>query len=343
MNTEELANIKITPLLDTLKLQKIDDEVYFTMYNGYISNSRLSLINPEQDGSPEKFFEGFKPTFSTSFELGSAIHELSLQNDRFILCDSVNKLTAKLGALADRLYPYFLKNKKVTIDNIKQEAQIIDYYSKSLTENKIQNVLEKCMPYWKSRSDFESTFTGSEQVIYLDKKSRETVYNCVKALKNNQYIQKLLHPTGIVLEPISEMEQAILLDIEVKVPNIESFTLSLKAKLDNYTIDTESNVITVNDVKSIGKIVSEINNNISKYRYNRELSIYSWLLSLCAKKYYNLDNPIIKGNYLVVSTIPQYYTKVVPMTKKMYKEGWNEFIYLLKLVAYYYAKGYRFK
>ena len=54
-------NIKIIPLLDTLRLQKIDDSEYFSKkYSGYISNSRLSLINPKQDGSPEKFFNGFK-------------------------------------------------------------------------------------------------------------------------------------------------------------------------------------------------------------------------------------------------------------------------------------------
>ena len=61
-------SIKITPLLDTLHLEKIDDSIYFSKkYSNYISNSRLSLINPEQDGSPEKFFSGFKSVYSPSF------------------------------------------------------------------------------------------------------------------------------------------------------------------------------------------------------------------------------------------------------------------------------------
>lgn len=68
---------------------------------------------------------------------------------------------------------------------------------------------------------------------------------------------------------------------------------------------------------------------------------YCWLLSLCADKFYNIKNPIIKSNYLVVSTIPQYYTKVVPMTKKMFSEGWNEVKYLLRLVAQYVATEYK--
>ena len=45
--------------MDTLHLQKISDEVYFSeRYVNYISNSRLSLINPDQDNDPKAFFEG---------------------------------------------------------------------------------------------------------------------------------------------------------------------------------------------------------------------------------------------------------------------------------------------
>ena len=69
--------------------------------------------------------------------------------------------------------------------------------------------------------------------------------------------------------------------------------------------------------------------------------MYSFLLSLVAKKYYNLNNPIVKGHYLVVSTIPSYYTKVVPMTKQMFIEGFSEFKKLLKQVAYYVATDYK--
>lgn len=56
---ESLSDIQLVPLIDTLRVQKIDDSEYFSeKYNGYISNSRLSLINPEQDNDPEAFFEG---------------------------------------------------------------------------------------------------------------------------------------------------------------------------------------------------------------------------------------------------------------------------------------------
>ena len=337
-----IDEIKIAPLLETLKLEKISDDEYFSRkYNGYISNSRLSLINPEQEGSPEKFFNGFKSVYSSAFELGSAVHQLVLQSDLFKLVEQVNKPSAKMGAIADLLYPIY-KSREILDSDIIEASTKIDYYGGNLSEKKLANVRERCMPYWGSRNQFESTYNEDKELIYLDPKTRETVLNCARALNSNRQVQSLLHPIGICSNPHSENEKAILLDIEVKVPNKDSFILSLKAKLDNYTIDQESNIITVNDVKTIGKILSEMTNNIAKFHYNREFAVYSYLLNLCANKFYGINNPIIKGNYLVVSTIPNYYSKVIPLTKKMYIEGFNEFKYLLRLVAYYYSEGYRF-
>ena len=67
-----LSEIKITPLLDTLRLEKISDAVYFSeRYSGYVSNSRLGLLNPRQEGTPEKFFAGFKPVgYAPALEMG---------------------------------------------------------------------------------------------------------------------------------------------------------------------------------------------------------------------------------------------------------------------------------
>lgn len=319
--------------MDTLRLQKIDDEEYFSKkYSNYISNSRLSLINPSQEGSPEKFFQGFKPTYSAAFDLGSGVHQMSLQGHLFEICETVDKPTAKMGALADRLYSIYRK-REVTDEDIKKEATTVDYYGGNLSEAKIAIVREKCEPYWKGRKEFEEFYTGDKEPLYFDPKSRQIVHNCLDALNSNRKIQKLLHPKGIVEDPISDTEQAILLDVDVEIEGYPKFRLKLKSKLDHYSIDKESNTITVNDVKTIGKIVSEMDSNIERFHYNREIAMYSWLLSLCAKKYYGMDCPTVKGNYLVVSTIPGHYTKVLPMTKKMFKEGWNEFEQLLKLVA----------
>lgn len=66
--------IKLTPLIKSLKLEKIDDSEYFSVkYSNYISNSRLGLM---KSGGAEAFFGGFKPIYSSSLDLGKIIFEL---------------------------------------------------------------------------------------------------------------------------------------------------------------------------------------------------------------------------------------------------------------------------
>lgn len=335
----ELKDIKLTPLLDTLRLEKISDKVYFSkQYSGYVSNSRLGLINPRQDGNPDKFFAGFNNFYSPSLILGSAIHELVLQPESFELAEDTGKPTAKLGLMADELYPLFLHH-PITKEDIVNASDKVDYYKGKITKELVSKILETCTPYWKARQQKELDLSQDKEIIYLDTKSLEITKSCVSALQSNKYVQELLHPKGIIENPISENEQAILLDVEATCPNGKKFILHLKSKLDNYTIDVETNTIVVNDIKTIGKIVSEIDNNIKKFHYSREFAMYLYLLKLCSEKFYHLKDPKIQANYLVVSTIPNFYSKVRPVTYGELREGFHEFKTLLKYVAY--QIGYR--
>lgn len=339
----DLNDIRITPLLDTLRLQKISDEEYFSeAYSNYISNSRLGLINPAQEGSPDKFFSGLKPIYSSSLDIGTAVHSLTLQKSLFNIVDSVNKPTGKMGAMAEELFKTW-KGETPTDKSIKEVAKKIDYYGGNLSPKRIEEVKTKCSDFWTAKKQHLQTRGEDPRVdLYLDQKSRETSYACIRAIENNKYIQEILNPTGIIEDPISETEQAILLDIQIDLPNNKgSFILRLKSKLDHYVINKELNEIQVNDVKTLGRILSDFSINVDRYRYNREIAMYSFLLKLVAEKFYGMSNPTIKGHYLVVSTIPQFYSKVVPITYKDFLEGFKEFKYLLRLVAYHVAKNHK--
>ena len=115
--------------------------------------------------------------------------------------------------------------------------------------------------------------------------------------------------------------------------------LHLKSKLDNFTIDSENNTITVNDVKTTGKYVTDFGNGAFQFfHYYRELGMYCWLLRHAAAKYYNVFNPTIKSNCLVVETFPGYFTSTFDLTKKEILKGMKEFGWLLRYVAYFKAK-----
>lgn len=339
-----LSNIKITPLLDTLYLEDIDDSIYFSeRYADYISNSRMSLINPAQDGSPQAFFEGLSKNskFTSNLAFGSTVHELVLQPESFFLCEDINAPTAKVGIMADLLYGMSINGELPNDEQIRNIAIKVDYYKGLPTPSQMKKVKDTIKSYFKERYKFEQNSTDERKAIYLDEKSRDRLLEILSSLNNNSGIQNLLHPKDLFGEPLkSENEKTILLDIQVDMPDVEPFIMKLKAKLDNYTIDPINNIITVNDVKTTGKLCSYFQESIQNFHYNRELAFYGWLLSLCAKKFFNLSNPIVKGNFLVVETVPSYKSSIESMKTSWFKAGVKEFLTLLKMIAYYKIHGY---
>jgi hypothetical protein len=53
-----------------------------------------------------------------------------------------------------------------------------------------------------------------------------------------------------------------------------------------------------------------------------------------------MDNPLVLGNFLVVSTIDPYYTNVTPMSDNLFKRGFEHVKELLRLACAYQYYGY---
>lgn len=133
----KLSQISIKPLIETLRVEDIDDNTYFSeKYNNYISNSRLSKINPDQDGSPTEFFDNWGKTKlnTTSLEFGSWLHTLVLQPNDFFLTD-VSRPTAKMGSMADYIYKK-TQGVNVTNDIILEASDKCDYFKDKMSDKK---------------------------------------------------------------------------------------------------------------------------------------------------------------------------------------------------------------
>lgn len=344
--TEFLSKIKITPLLETLRFEDIDDHIYFSeKYSGYVSNSRLGLINPAQDGSPKNYFEGLTKhnKFSDSLIFGSAIHECVLQPESFYLVNEVDRPTAKTGYIADYCWDMSDKSGKLPLDDIFQTAAVkFDYYSGLLTKTKLETLKKNITPYFKQRAAYESTgHDVSFHPIYLDPKSRDRLNGCLTSLATNAPIQALLNPLDSSGKELPHgNEKTILLDVQIEIPDQKPFVLRLKSKLDNYTIDEENNVIIVNDLKTTSKWCKYFNEAFTNFHYFREMGMYTYLLNLVSQKYFNLKNPEIQSNCLVVETMPDYMSSVYKVSNNELVRGFKEFTYLLRLVAFYTAFGY---
>lgn len=319
----KLSEIHITPIIDSIRLEDIDDDTYFgDTYRNYISNSRLTLLEMNEK-NPKRFFEGIKPIGGNKdyYIFGSATHELILQPESYVLCDSIDRPTAKLGAMADILY-----NKELSYENTLKASKEIGYYADTWTEIKAQELIKNCKNYWNERKEYEKTI--SKIPIYSDSKTRSRITNCVNSIKDNSDFTTLLNDGDI-----KGNEQTIFLNVKVECPDNEPFIFHLKSKLDNFTI--KDGTITVNDLKTTGKPINEFDSAIDKFSYYRELAMYSYLLQIASKNIYKQDVKHIKGNFLTVESSEPFSTKVFPMTGDLFRKGMKEFTRLLKLAAFY--------
>lgn len=331
-------NVKLIPLFDTIQLIEMSDEEYFSeKWAGYISNSTLALINPDQDGSPQIYKEGLSkhPKYSDSLVFGSAVHELVLQPKEFAVVNNVDRPTAKMGAMADELYKTFLSNKGVVSDkDIIAASDKIDYYKGKMDSIKIENVKDKCINYWWDRRDWEFEHNNSEiEPIYLDPKSREKLQLCLASVEANKEVQDLLHPKGVFEEPISMNEAALFMDVKAEHEGKETI-LKLKGKLDNFTIDIETNEVVLNDLKTTGHWLIDFGDSFKKYHYNRQMAMYAWMLRSYVQKQYNIKPSSLMANMLLVCTVPDYRAGVFRVTNGEIRKGFLEFKDLLQRVAY---------
>lgn len=321
--------IKVYPLLDTLEILDISDETYFNDYKDYISNSRLSLINPDQGGSVEKYLAKEKIN-SGSLLLGSAVHADVLQPEEFNIVGGVSRPTAKLGLMADELAKYYLDG--ITDDLIIEASDKVDYYKGKMNESRIADVRDKCLEYWSKR-----LHTPGDNNMFLDDASFIKYKGCVKSIDSNTEIQKLLHPEGLFDEPITKNELAITIEFRaVNTETGEVIDLPFKAKLDNFSI-VDNDTLILNDLKTTGHLLQDFPDSFEKYHYYRQMGVYAWLLKLAASKLVNTPINSFTVNMLVVSTVPEFYSQVFRVKASDIIRGFNEFKYLLHKVAEIYV------
>lgn len=70
INEEVLSKFKVE--VKSIQSLDITDNIYFSKaYSGYISNSKLKLINPDEEGSFKTYLEGLKQFSTRSMDIGA--------------------------------------------------------------------------------------------------------------------------------------------------------------------------------------------------------------------------------------------------------------------------------
>ena len=339
MKEINFKDFKVIPILSSIKRVDMSDEEYFSKtYRDYVSNSRLKNINPVEGGSPSLYKN--PPHFSTqSLVVGSAVHERLLQPESFELAPKMGRPTAKLGNCIDAAIKYRKQGYSI-YESIIKGSDDADYYVGRLTYSRIKSILKAGLPSYFAQKNLKGT------EIVLSDSDYDTVTSCIKSVENNSEIINTLYPETAFGDKIpSYNEDAFFMDYIVMYKD-KATILKYKMKIDNWTIDTENKVLTLNDLKTSYKPASWFMNpeygSMYHYHYYRQFALYGDILQLYCMKEYGYTPKIwdFKANVLVVSTSDPYESQCFPISDNLIKKGRREYMQLLKRVAYYEIFGY---
>lgn len=324
----KLSEIKITPLLDTVRREKISDDEYFgEKYKDYISNSRLGLIDPSKDGSPLAYKEGFKGK-TDYFNYGSIVHSCVLEN--YYIVDNLSKPSAKLGLVIDAIWDFRLQGLSIE-SSIIEACKKVHYYEDKLTVNRIKSIISEGIKYYKNLK----TVLDDKAIIISDKDL--LCKYCVDNLLSNHQVTNLLHPKDLFDDELpSYNEDAFFIDYLVEW-NDNKLVLPFKLKIDNWSINTDAQNVILNDLKTTRYSINQFREAaINKYHYHRQLGIYrDILLKYCQKEYhYNPDTWTNQCNIIAVEKKGLYEVGIFRIYEHELNEGLLEFYKLLKMVAY---------
>lgn len=335
MRIIKLSNFNIEIIPDSIRREKISDDVYFSdKYSDYISNSRLRLIDPEEDGYPRLYFKGLTGITNPSLQMGTAIHELLLQPKDFTLCEDYGKPSSKLGMVIDRV-KYYRKQNYSIYDSIWKASVDLEYYLNRI-DSRISKIIRSGFKYYWKTKDFD------DSKILLSSSDLETCTKSMNSLKNNKEICDKLYLQDKNIK--SHMEDSIFMDIKVSYRE-KSCILKLKMKADHWAIDLKNKVLYLNDIKTTGRalelFMKKPSGSFYHYHYYRQFAMYKKMLEEYCKKEFGYDETWkFESNVFVVQMFGDYSSSCCSVTEEQLQEGEKEFSDLIKQIAYYTMYGY---
>lgn len=297
-----------------------------------VSNSRLTLINPEQGGSYLKYLKGFEEEekYSRSLERGSAVHLALLEPELFIPNDT-DKPSDAMTHFLRKVKEY---RKEMPIQKAIDTAKETTGYGKSWKQD---TLLKKLMPYYKF---YKEMYNGG-----LSRDTYDTLLKCVAAVKANEEAMQLMEG--------GFNEHPMFRSVTLTVDGIDQ-ELELKAKIDNWTIDYDNKVVTLNDIKTTGDPISLfggymeqypvkqfVKGSFHKYRYYRQMAFYLDMLLDHLSSYGLGGDWVVNVNMIVVETHGNYECRVFKVSDHALKYGRDEYVKLLKLLIQYDRGNYR--
>lgn len=322
----DINNIDIKFLFDKAEMLDIDDDVYFSdKYKGFISNSSLKYINPDQEGSPYEYKYGNRSISTRSLLIGSIVHMNVLQNinPKSVFMDFPKGEKINL-AIKD-----IVKNVKSgsTFDEALEITFKKRYYYATNFDVFKRNIL-------KEKGYFDVLMDLDQDAYLLDFNESKIIDNCISSLSPYKY------DLFFSKDKECKNEMTILCPIEISFKdNDKKIILNFKCKIDNFIIDDKNKTIILNDLKTTYHELIDFQNSIDTFHYKRQMALYLYVLSNFLKQDDRFKEYNLNANIVAVST-KTFESNLFQFSQEDIIEGTHEFINLIKRVGFHEAFGY---
>lgn len=325
----------------------MSDAEYFAL-KGYTSVSRLKLLDPKHDGSPQKYLDGFDFGYNESLLCGTVVHSQLLQPEDFILSDYEGKPAGKLGFFIEKVSANRKKGMNIA-DSIARASKQADYYNGKLGEKILKKAIKSGLDYYLKLSKGEFDSIDGKDVFVLSKKMLETTHACIDSVNNCYPIQKILKQN--IFEPKQYFNEiALFSDIEVTLPNEEKTIIKFKGKLDSVVWDPEQKILYLNDVKTTSKqleyfmgkyIDGKVCQGVFENRlYFMQLAAYQIVLQKYFQEILNISNYTLQSNIFAVETVDQHKAESFRINNSYIDAGIEYFKQLICRLAWHTIYGF---
>lgn len=211
-----------------------------------------------------------------SLLFGSAVDSLLTDgeedfNARFVVCD-FPQISDTLMNITKRLhenYSHIYRSLDLIPDNVISETALeFNYYKgSSYTNYRIKQVKENCSEYY-----YLLTLANDKKV--LSQYDYEDVLKCVNELRGNPVTEHFFNESND-----DEVEKVFQLKFKTEFEDIP-----VRCMFDELIVDHVNKVIYPIDLKTTGHPEEEFEDSFSKWRYDIQAKLYSYILNECIKK-----------------------------------------------------------
>ena len=299
-----------------------------------ISNSSLSLLNPEQGGHPKKFKKFLDGEFNIekteALHLGELFHYYCLEPDKFEVSDVTRPNTVISKSIEDAVEYYQNFPEKLNKETIHQF--VIKNIQNNWKESTIKTKLEE-----KQHEEYINYLLNPNKKNILSRENYEILENLKKSYDNNQLIQNLISfkttDDFFIYEKQVENEKEIFFDYNLE-KNGEINSFKCKAKVDK--IIWKDNFPTLIDIKTTGKPLSLFGKTIDQFRYYRQAAFY--LLAVSISK--QLENIPKDFYFVVIEKQEPYSSGIFKLSEEKIQQGLDEINELFEQIDFYYKNGW---